>query len=62
MFKQQLFKIRLTNAPLSIAQAQCNCGPVLNSGKRVSRSEPDLKTLDNDPDAQLTLIFKENET
>ena len=51
MFKQQLSKRRLTNAPLSIAQAQCNCGPVLNSGKRVSRSEPGLKTLDNDLDA-----------
>ena len=52
---QKLSKRRLTNAPSSIAQARCNCGPVLNSGKRASRSEPGLKTLDNDPDAYLTL-------
>ena len=54
MFEQKLFKRRLTNAPLSIAQAQCNCGLFLNSSKKARSSEADLKTLDNNPDAHLT--------
>ena len=55
MFEQKLFKRRLTDAPLSIAQAQCNCGLFLNGSKRVKSGEIGLKTLDNNSDAHLTL-------
>ena len=51
MFEQKLFKRRLTDAPLSIVQAQCNCGLFLNGSKRVKSGEIGLKTLDNNPDA-----------
>ena len=54
MFEQKLFKARLTCAPLSIAQAQCNCGLFLNGSKRVKSGGIGLKTLDNNPDAHLT--------
>jgi len=43
-------------------QVRSNCGLCLNSAERVRRSGADLKTLNNNPDAYLTLIFKENET
>ncbi|MCL4497055.1 MAG: hypothetical protein M1467_02980 [Deltaproteobacteria bacterium] len=62
MFNQQLFKRTFKARTLGYYASPNLCGPVLNSGERVSRSEPGLKTLDNDPDAYLTLIFKENET
>ena len=51
---QKLFKRRLTNTPLSITQAQCNCGLCLNSAERARRSDAGLKTLNNNPDAYLT--------
>ena len=54
MFEQKLFKRRLTDAPLSIAQAQCDCGLFLNGSKRARSGEIGLKTLDNNPDAHLT--------
>ena len=55
MFNQQLSKRTFKARTIEYCASSMLCGPVLNSGKRVSRSEPGLKTLDNDPDAYLTL-------
>ena len=51
MFSQQLSKRTLKARTLGYCASPNPCGPVLNSGERASRSEPDLKTLDNDLDA-----------
>ena len=61
MFNQQLFKRTSKERTCGYCASPPLCGPVLNSGESVNRSEPGLKTLNNNPDAHLTLIFKENE-
>ena len=48
---QQLSKRTFKARTLGYCASPNLCGPVLNSGKRANRSEPGLKTLDNDPDA-----------
>ena len=56
MFSQQLSKRTLKARTLGYCASPNPCGPALNSGKRASRGEPGLKTLDNDLDARLTLV------
>ena len=55
MFNQQLSKRTFKEHTVGCCASSMLYGPVLNSGKRASRSEPGLKTLDNNPDAYLTL-------
>jgi hypothetical protein len=68
MFMQQLFKRTLKEHTYEYQELTCktqargNCGLRLNSAKRARRSDAGLKTLNNNSDAYLTLIFKEDET
>ena len=56
MFNQKLCGRTYKAHTLGYCASLKLCGLVLNSGKRVSRSEQDLKTPDNNPDAYLTLV------
>jgi len=61
MVKQQLFRRTYKAHTCGCreltrkAQVRSNCGLLLNKSERVSSSEAGLKTLNNNPDAHLTL-------